>query len=470
MFHTVLNWIFVGVGVVLLFGAAIFVHEFGHFWVARRLGLKVEAFAIGFGPRIFSWTREGIEYSVRWIPAGGFVKLPQMVTSSTLEGEKKADDIPPAPPISKILVAVAGPLMNVIFAFFIATIIYYVGLPVPVNPSIIGYVDPASPEAKLGVQKGDRIIAVDGKPVKSWEDVWSVTALALTNVLPVTIQRESVNGQPEQIETYKLTADTNNLLELKSFNLVPLDNLYVQEIRAGLPAETAKFQTNDEIIDFASVPISSQTQFINLIQKRGSQPTPVTVMRDNKRLTLTVTPAFDPASKKFRVGLSFALPKDIYVIEHPSPLDQVQDDVDQLYMTAMALVHSRESGVSAKDLSGPVGIFGALAAECATDYRRALKFLTLLNINLAILNMLPVPVLDGGHIMMALIERVRRRPLGPRLVEYVTTVFAILIISFMLYVTFFDIKRLPLLRMMFNREPQIEQPEKPAAHPAISPE
>src|ERR1700743_2930993 len=106
MMHSIFNFIYVTAGVIFLFGAAIFVHEFGHYWVALKCGLKVEAFAVGFGPKIFSWIRNGIEYSVRWIPAGGFVRLPQMITSSALEGEKK-EEIPPAKPVSKILVAVA---------------------------------------------------------------------------------------------------------------------------------------------------------------------------------------------------------------------------------------------------------------------------------------------------------------------------------------------------------------------------
>jgi regulator of sigma E protease len=469
MIHTVLNFVYIAVGVVFLFGAAIFVHEFGHFWVARRRGLKVEAFAIGFGPKIFAWTRDGIEYSVRWIPAGGFVKLPQMITSSAIEGEKKGEDVPPASPLSKILVAVAGPIMNVVFAFFIATVIYYVGLPVPVNPSIVGYVDPASPEGKLGIQKGDRIIAVDGKPVKSWEEVGSSTVLALTNILPVTIQHQDKAGIEGRIDIYPLKADTNNLLGLKTFNLDPLEHLIVGEVVSGDPADVAKIKADDEVIGFAGVPVSSHQQFSDLVQKRGSQPTPIVVMRGGKRLTLSVTPMTDSSSKKSHVGIAWSLGKDEYIIEHPTPLAQVQGDVDQIYKTITALTHSRESGVKASDLSGPVGIFGVLAVEWHTDYRLALKFLVMVNINLAILNMLPVPVLDGGHIMMAVIERVRRRPLGVRFVEYTTTVFALLIISFMLYVTFFDVKRLPLIRMMFNRETHIEQPGKPAATAPATP-
>jgi regulator of sigma E protease len=469
MIHTILSWIYIVAGVVFLFGAAIFVHEFGHFWVALKCGLKVEGFAIGFGPKMFAWTRNGIEYSIRWIPAGGFVKLPQMVTSSAIEGEKKDEEIPPAPPFSKMLVAVAGPVMNVLFAFLVATVIYYVGLPVPVNPSVIGYVDPTSPEGKMGIKKGDRIIAVDGKPVKSWEDVMGSTILALTNTLPVTIRHESKDGVEGQTQTYMLKADADNMLELKTFNLDPLDHLVVKEVVAGDPGEAAHMKSGDEVVGFAGVPVSSQQQFINLIQKRGSQPTPIIVRRDNKLLTLTVTPKTDPSSKRSRVGIGFSLGKDVYVIEHPTPLAQVQDVLDQVYRTVTALVHSRESGVKASDLSGPVGIFGILAVEWNTDYRLALKFLVMLNINLAVLNMLPVPVLDGGHIMMALIERVRRRPLGVRFVEYTTTVFAVLLISFMLYVTFYDVtKRLPLFRMMFNRETQIEQPDKSDASPSTS--
>jgi regulator of sigma E protease len=470
MIHTIFNWIYIAAGVVFLFGAAIFVHEFGHFWVARRCGMKVEAFAIGFGPKIFSWTRDGIEYSVRWIPAGGFVKLPQMITSSAIEGEKKGEDIPPAPPFAKMLVAVAGPVMNVLFAFFVATVIYYVGLPVAVNPSVIGYVDPASPEGMMGIRKGDRIIAVDGQPVKSWEEVMNSTILALTNTLPVTIRHEDKAGVKGQTQTYLLKAEANNLLELKTFNLDPLDHLIVKEVQSGQPAETAKIKEGDEVVGFAGVPVSSQQQFVNLIQKRGSQPTPIVVKRDGKILTLSVTPATDSISKKSHVGLGFSLGKDVYIIEHPTPLAQVQDVCGQMYKTITALLHSRESGVKASDLSGPVGIFGILAVQWATDYRLALNFLVMLNINLAILNMLPIPVLDGGHILMAMIERVFRRPLGVRFVEYTTTVFASLLIIFMLYVTFFDVtKRLPLFRMMFHRETQIEQPEKPAAAPQTPP-
>jgi regulator of sigma E protease len=147
----------------------------------------------------------------------------------------------------------------------------------------------------------------------------------------------------------------------------------------------------------------------------------------------------------------------------PTPWEQVRDVLDKTFATIGALVHSRETGVGAKDLSGPVGILSILAAQVKTDYRLALSFLVLLNINLAIINLLPIPVLDGGHILMAIIEKIWRRPLSLKFVEYTTTGFAMLLISLMLYITFFDIKRWQLFRAMFNSDVQIEQTTTPAA-------
>jgi regulator of sigma E protease len=459
----ILNYLKIGIGVVLLFGAAIFVHEFGHYWVARRRRLKIDAFAIGFGPKIYSWTRHGIEYSVRWIPAGGFVKLPQMVTSSAIEGESTKEPLPPISPLSKILVALAGPVMNAVFAVAIASFIYYVGLPVLVNPSKIGYVEPGSTEAKLGIQAGDNIVAVDGQPVKSWEEVYRTTILALTNVIPVTIEHEGKSN------TYMLRADTTNALDLKMLNLNPSELVIVRNNLPGKPAERAGLQAKDKIIEFGGILISSEPQFTNLVQKYPDQPVAIVVMRGTNRLTLSVTPELDPAAKVVRIGVELGMDKDVYVLEHPTPWAQITDVFKQLTGVFSALLHSHSSGVKPSDLAGPVGIISFLAVKVNTDYRLALGFLVMLNVNLAIINMLPMPVLDGGHILMAVLERIRRKPLDVRIVEYVTTVFAVLLISFMLYITFFDLKRLPLIRGLFNQESQVEQTVKPptsTANPA----
>jgi regulator of sigma E protease len=462
---TILNVIYVIAAVLALFGAAIFIHEFGHFWVARKLGMKVEEFAVGFGPKIRSWKREGIEYSIRWIPAGGFVKLPQMITAEALEGQP-AEEVPPAPPLHKILVAFAGPFMNVVFAFAIATVIYFVGLPIPVNPAIIGYVEPGSAEAKLGIQEGDRIVSVNGETVKSWQDVVQNTVFARTSVLPVAIEHDG-----REI-AYQLQATSDNAVGLKMLNLDPRDHPEVMEVISGSAAEKAGLKQGDHIISFAGVPIASRDQLIDLIRKRGGQPTEMKIDRGEQKMALNITPTVDPTIKGGRIGVALGVSStQIYIVPKPgpTPLEQVRDVMDKTFATIGALIHSRETGVGAKDLSGPVGILAVLANAVNSDYRLALSFLVLLNINLAIINLLPIPVLDGGHILMAIIEKIRRRPLSIKFVEYTTTGFAVLLISFMLYVTFFDIKRFSLFRAMFKSDVQIQQSAQPVeAAPALS--
>ncbi|MEW6159932.1 MAG: RIP metalloprotease RseP [Verrucomicrobiota bacterium] len=466
-----LNWFYVIAAMLLLFGAAVFVHEFGHYWMARRRGLKVEAFAIGFGPKIFGWTRDGIEYSWRWIPAGGFVKLPQMITSEALEGSRGPDEekIPPASPWSKILVAFAGPFMNVVFAFAIATVIYFVGLPVLVNPSIVGFVDPQSEEAKLGIREGDKIVEVNGKKVKSWQDVQMTTILARTNVLPVVVERDGKR------QTFHLTAKVNATLGWKMLNLEPRDHPEVLEVLRGGAGDKAGLQAKDVVLSFASVPIASKDQLIGLIEKRPGETTEMVVDRNGQKVALAVTPVL--TNGKGRIGVVLGNNSaNVYQVERPgpTPVAQIVDVWDKTISTLSALFHSKQTGVGVKDLSGPPGILAMLAAQINTDYRLALSFLVLLNINLAILNLLPIPVLDGGHILMALIEKIRRRPLSVKFVEYTTTGFAVLLISFMLYVSFNDIKRFRFFRLMFEGKNRIEEQqsvpaEAPASAPAQSP-
>ncbi len=448
-----LTWLWVGAVVVLLFGAVIFVHELGHFLMARRCGLKVEGFSIGFGPKIIGWKRQGIEYAWRWIPAGGYVKLPQMVTSETLEGKSEAEKLPPVSAWAKILVAVAGPLMNAVFAFVLATIIYFVGLPVLVDPAIIGQVAPNSPEAKLGLRPGDRVVAVNGHMVKSWEDVQMTVALARTNVLPVKIERDG------QLTTYYLTARFNDQLGLKLLDLEPSAHPVIETVFAGSAAEQAGLKRGDEILSFDGVPVVGQHQLTNLVQQRPGEPSQTEVIRQSQRLQFTVTPKFNPATKTFVLGIGIVpSTKTVYQLQRPGPLPWklVGQAWGQISGTITALAHSKQTGVGVGDLSGPPGILAALAAETKADYRLALRFMILLNLSLVVLNLLPVPVLDGGHVALALVERLRGRPLSQRFQEYATTVFAALLISFMLYVSFNDIKRWPLFRSLLSQQVQIE--------------
>jgi len=461
----ILGYAYVVAAVLFLFGAAIFVHEYGHYWMARRRGLKIVEFAIGFGPKIFAWTnKEGVEWSVRWFPAGGFVKLPQMITSEALEGgHDKAEPLPPVSPWSKILVAFAGPFMNVVFAFVLATILYFVGLPVLMNPPFIGRVDPESPEAKMGVQEGDRIVEVNGKAVKSWQDITFQVATARGAIMPVIIERDG------ERKTYQLTAKSSETIGLKWLNLDPREHPIVGTVQDGMPAAEVGLKQGDKFVSFNGVPVHDQGHLIDLVAKSEGKPSEVVVERAGEKKTFTVTPKYDPDTKRGRLGVGFA--GGVYELQKPGPgpWENVVGVVDKTIATLGALIYSKQTGVKASDLSGPVGIFGMLAIQVKTDWRLALNFMVLLNINLAVLNLLPIPVLDGGHIVMAIIERIRRKPISVKFVEYTTTAFAVLLISFMLYVTFFDIKRVPLFKNLLQRDTQVEKGEKSATPPATVP-
>jgi regulator of sigma E protease len=460
----VLSWLYVIVAVMLLFGAAIFVHEFGHFWMARRRGLKVGSFSIGFGPKILGWTRNGIDYEWRGIPAGGYVTLPQMVSSPARDNRPQGTvQLPPVSPGSKMLVAVAGPVMNVLFALVIATAIYFLGLPIRVDPAIIGQEPPGSPEARLGIRAGDRIVAVNGQPVDSWQAVEMATALARTDVLPVTIARHGVQT------TYHLTAAFDKQRGLKLLNLYPEEPPVIARVLRGSAAEKAGLQRGDEIVACAGVPVVGPEQLIGLIQKRPGEPTSIEVKRGPQRLTCTVTPELNPSTQLGVLGVIITPnTTTIYRVRKPGPLPWrlVGQVCRQTFGMMAALVHWRQTGVGVQDLSGPPGILAMLAVDVKTDYRLALKFMVLLNISLAILNLVPAPVLDGGYIAVALIEKLRGRPVSARLQQSAATVFAGLLISLMLYVSYNDVvKRFPLFKSMLNQPVRFESDARAATAP-----
>ena len=566
----ILKILYVAAVVLLLFGAAIFVHEFGHFWVALKRGLVVEEFAIGFGPIIWSKEKDGILYTIRCIPAGGFVKLPQMLTSEAIEG--KADDkeragedegekegnneplpepLPQVSPLSKILVAFAGPIMNVIFAILIAVFLWIVGLPQQVNDPVVGYVGKNSEEYALGVRPGDVFQSIDGKKVESWQDIiYGVldstgptvkTVLLqgdreLTVNLPANtwnggIRRIRLDNQDRlEIQTVRepsllasagfkagdLILEVNNDRAYSQYHLIDLlmenpekgkaitvqRNGNVKQLNFSTPKQTgvmvgavprpehgtwakllsklgkdlkpleatpamkADVQENDLIQAINGQRITSTRHLVDIIHANGDKKMELELIRGDETLTVSATPKDNRLGIALMqdIGITFK-PEAIKYVEQrpgPTPWAQVEDVLDKVAITFRALGRGKESGVGAKDLSGPIGIFGMLSIQVNTDLRLALSFLVLLNINLAILNLLPVPVLDGGHILLSLIEWVRKKPVSVRLQEYATTVFAVLLLCFFLFITLADVKRVPLLHDIFNRDTQIEQSPEPA--------
>jgi len=461
----ILTTIYVIAAVLLLFGAAIFVHEWGHYFVARMCGMKVEEFAIGFGKILWKKEKDGILYTVRMIPAGGFVKLPQMITSEAIEGKSEEEDAEPLPEISpwaKIAVAVAGPIMNVVFAVVLATLIYFVGLPESVTPPVVGVVDPESAEYQAGIRRGDLIVQIDDEQMSSWRDILMYTALSRSQEFEVTFERaenETTNEFTRTLQSVK-----NEVLGVKLLKLDPDYHPMVGEVKSGQPGEEAGLLDGDVILSFGDVPIYGVTQLIKLIQGRPSQETEMIVKRGDDEKKLRIVPRDNLGKGQIGVILTSDTTQ-VYRVRKPGPTpwENITGVVDMMVRTLSALWHHEETGIGAKDLSGPVGILAMLGAMVKTDYRLALNFLVLLNVNLAILNMLPIPVLDGGHTVMGLIEGIFRRKIPAKLQEWATTGFAVALISLMLYVTFHDVfMRRGIFVDMFNSDTEVQAPADPS--------
>jgi len=457
------NVVYPALLVLFFFGLTIFIHELGHFLVAKRRGLKIERFSVGFGPKIWGYTKDGIDYRVSWFPFGGYVALPQMSPMEAIEGEteSKPEELPPVSPRSKFEVAVAGPLMNIGLALLLAAVLWYVGM--PTNLAVVGWVDSGSPEELAGVRPGDRIVEVNDQKVKTWSDFMEVVAFSREPTVRVVVERDG------QQKDFLLETKMNEQFGVKMLeHLWPRGHPFAQRVMSDTPAERAGLQMGDQFVSIEGIPIYSSDQLRELIGKRAEQPTEITVRRRKDTLTLTVVPELNAEEKVGRIGVQLGDHMEI-VRPGPTPVDQFNDVLLSMWRMIKGLVHSKETGVTARSMSGPVGILAIWwYAIVSGGLRQGLHIAVLLNINLAVINLLPLPVLDGGHILFAALEAVRRKPLSARLVHAASMVFAFLLIGFMLYVTFFDIQRLTFGRARISAKPDTEAPA-PAAEPATQP-
>jgi regulator of sigma E protease len=452
-----LRFVFVLLEVLLLFNLLIVVHELGHFLAARWRGLYIEKFGIWFGKPIWKKTVNGVQYSLGSLPFGGFVALPQLAPMDIIEGKADVDraQLPPISAVSKIIVAVAGPLFSVLLAVVIATLIWLVGYPVTESDTTttVGYVLPESPALNL-IEPGDKILEVDGKPVKRFLGMndsvsWNIVSSEGDKV-PIKLERDGAVQTVLVAPHHEKTSGWRRK-SVRQLLILPAQPCVIDKVEDHSAGAAAGLQPGDVVKGFDHTPIFNPEALIDHTSKSPDVPVTLHIERGGAQIGVLVKPAPIPgkADNKPIIGIQFA---EKMTLVHPTPLEQIHNSVTSTLNT-IAAVASPKSDIKLQHLSGPVGIVRIyyLLFQSPYGWRLALWFSVILNMNLAILNMLPIPVLDGGHIVLGIIESIRRKPLPTRVLEYVQGFCTVVIISVIVYITFFDIQDIPFVRRKLDQ-------------------
>ena len=442
--------------VLLLFNLLIFVHELGHFLAARWRGLKVERFAVWFGKPIWKTKIGDVEYVLGCIPAGGYVSLPQMAPMDIIEGKaedgEKKEPLPAISPMDKIIVAFAGPLFSFGLAVVFALIVYAVGKPVDADKTTtIGWVDLNGPAWKSGLRPGDKILEVDNQPVSQFAPpaqdsvTWRIIASEGTNI-PIKYVRD---GQELMAYPVPKRRDTKwyERKAMRQILVAPAHEAFIHDVATNSPAALAGLQRGDKVVAVNGEKMHSVLSILHLEETMtnasiAAKPVTLTVVRGSNQFdkTLLAEKPTKPADSTPSLGvLAWLTSTNATKMDHPSPGAQIESSVSQIVGTLRVLV-SPKSEVGVQQLGGAVMIIRVYKNlfENENGWRLVLWFSVIMNVNLALLNLLPLPVLDGGHITLALIEMVRRRPVSGKILTYIQSGFAVALIAFMVFIAFFD--------------------------------
>jgi regulator of sigma E protease len=434
--------------VAVILGFMILIHEFGHYAVAKLLGVRVEVFSIGFGKRLVGFRKGETDYRIAAIPLGGYVKMSGENPMDERTGDPR--EFLSHPRWHRFLIAIAGPAMNVFLAIGLLTVVFMVHYEYPVyldKPAVIAGVRDGSPAAKAGLQPGDRIVEIAGIKDPTWDQVSPQVMLSPNQPMNITFQRGNQTFQ-KTIVPEPVTSS-----EYGSAGWYADESVTVGELEAGMPAAKAGLQDGDRIVDMDGKPVPSIDNMIERLQETKTQPVQLTVLRNGQRLHYTVTPVLAPTEdadqERYRLGFLNEPQMKVARLSFPHAFERSIEENKKTSILILQLVERLvERKVSLRTVSGPIGI-AQDAGEAAQQkgWTPLLALTSALSLNLGIFNLLPIPILDGGVILFLFIESLMRRDISLRIKERVYQAAFVFLVLFAVVVIYNDIaKTLPGVR------------------------
>jgi regulator of sigma E protease len=442
---------------ILVLTLLVFVHEFGHYWVGRRFGIHAEVFSIGFGPELIGWTdRHGTRWKVSAIPLGGYVKFlgDNDASSATpsdqpLSADQRGRAFFAQPLYARAAVVLGGPLANLLFALLLLTGVFYVAGE-PYSPAIVA-VQADGPAAKAGLRTGDQIVRLNGKRVDRYEDIQDTQFLYLAKPMAVDYRRGDQVLHGELVPQFcERTDKYGNPIRFGELGLDQLIRPVVGGFTANSPAEAAGLKVGDRLEQIDGKPVEHFTRIPELIGDRAGHPVALKFERHGEVHEITVTPEADQVTdcngKEKILGRLRVKPAGVTEFRSHDIGGAVLAGVRQIwgmttmFYTSMAQIVTASRPVD--ELGGPIRIAKVAGEASYAGWTGILNLVIALSVVLGVFNLLPVPMLDGGHLAMYLYEAIRGRPLGLKAQELGLKVGFALVVGMALIATFNDIKLL----------------------------
>lgn len=430
---------------IIMLGILVFVHELGHFCVAKFCGVKVLKFSLGFGPRLVSRQWGETEYMICAIPLGGYVQMlgeggGDQGESGEIDPSEEHRSFANKKISRRMAIVAAGPVMNLMLPFMVLPLAYLVGINLPAyleDPPCIGYVVPGSEAADAGFREGDCIVSISGIDVSTWTD----TGPALVNVAGEPVIFSFVrDGQTAQLT---MPPEQGALEGLQSIGLLPAQDPVIGAVAPAMPAAEAGLREGDRILAIGKHRIASWYELKSAIQEVGGQPTKITFERDGKESTIELVPRKIDEGVDYLIGIA----PDQKTVFKRFPFGAAvaagaKRSMELIELTLVFIQKLFAGHVSTSNIGGPITVVQIAGQAAQTNLSSILSVLAFLSIQLGILNLLPIPILDGGHLFFYFFELVFRRPLSLRAREWAQQLGLILLILLMVLAFYNDIVRM----------------------------